>query len=74
MPADEFTVYDITMDERRPLRQSDLDMLQNVYTAYGMQREAERALATLTLAVGQGKVASSEAWEVLRPLTDWAKQ
>lgn len=72
--AETFTVYDVNIDETRPLTQADLDMFKNVYSAFGMRSEAEKALAALTLAVGQGKVSSADAWPLLNPLIEWARK
>lgn len=72
MPGDQFTVYDISIDETRPMTEDDLEMFKAVYSAFGMQREAEKALMALTLAVGQRKISSTDAWHILHPLTDWA--
>lgn len=72
--AEAFTVYDISLDERRPLTQEDLDTFKNVYSAFGMRHEAEKALTALTLAVGQGKVSSADVWPLLNPLIEWARK
>ena len=69
----DFTIYDISLDEKRPLRQADLDILNNVYTAFGMHREAGKALMALTLAVGQEKMTTGDAWHILDSLMEWAK-
>lgn len=71
--ADVPTIYDIVIDETRPITQADVESMGKVYSAFGMWREAEKALMALTLAVGQGKTSQEEAWRRLQPLLDGAK-
>jgi len=65
--------YDIAIDGTREATQADFDRLQDVYQAFATRHEGEKALAALSLAVGQGKFRYDDAMKLLKPLFDWAR-
>lgn len=64
-------LYDIDIDDMRPVTQADVDDLVRVREAFGAWRGGDRALLEVTLAMAQGRCKLGELEKHIRNFKPW---